>query len=263
MEINIETITPEDAQAILGNHPANRKLAEARVIQLAGFMERGLFHFDGAPIRISKYGELLDGQHRLEALILSGKTMDFLVIRGLDPSVQVHMDTGRSRTLADQLDIRGQKSTASLAALIVSAQSWDLGRRGRSVFAGAAGSAPSYEEFSELLRSAQGGACPRGVTRDKFLKEVPRNTSCLDDIVVGVQQDQRGGRPRAQVTRLQGSCHIRIYAGGSIPSDQTRRKGIPEMWIVITKQWKCLVHSRNEGFDMLRDMGVEGTVTYV
>jgi hypothetical protein len=61
----------------------------------------------GEAIKFSTSGELIDGQHRLQAIIESGKPQWLLVIRGLDPATKAVIDTGAPRTAGDALKLVG------------------------------------------------------------------------------------------------------------------------------------------------------------
>lgn len=113
----ITEIGPEEAKALLGRNTHNRKLRPARVTQLAGAMDRDEWVFNGEPIRVADTGRLLDGQHRLAAVLESGIPQRFLVIDGLSEGTQETMDAGAKRTVADVLKLRGEKDVNRLAAM--------------------------------------------------------------------------------------------------------------------------------------------------
>jgi hypothetical protein len=69
-------------------------------------MTNGEWVFDGTPISFDKYGNLLNGQHRLSSVIKSGKSNIFKVATGFKPDVST-MDIGQTRTGADVLAIDG------------------------------------------------------------------------------------------------------------------------------------------------------------
>jgi hypothetical protein len=100
------TVTPEIAQHWLTFNVANRELVQSKVDQFHADMESGNWLDDGSTIRFA-YGKLLDGQHRLMALMLAGVSLPMLVVYGLDSECQVTMDTGRGRTPRDSLSIEG------------------------------------------------------------------------------------------------------------------------------------------------------------
>jgi len=99
-------VTPEIAQHWMTFNTSNREVTQARLEQFQHEMERGEWKVQGDTIRFA-YGKLLDGQHRLMAIALSGVTLPMLVVHGLDPETQANMDTGRGRTPRDVLSIEG------------------------------------------------------------------------------------------------------------------------------------------------------------
>lgn len=122
-------VTPEIAQHWMTFNVSNRELTQAKVDQFKADMEAGYWNDDGATIRFA-YGKLLDGQHRLTALVLSGATIRMIVVHGLDSESQVTMDTGRGRTPRDVLSIEGLDKWASstLGSAIHTIMAYETGR---------------------------------------------------------------------------------------------------------------------------------------
>jgi hypothetical protein len=115
----VEEIDPEQAMEYLSKMPTNRSLSQGRVNQMARAMMVGDWHEDeGSPIRFDKEGNLLDGQHRLWAIVESKTTWMFHIKRGLDPEVLWVLDTGRPRSLIDMLKMRGEKYCGNLGGAI-------------------------------------------------------------------------------------------------------------------------------------------------
>lgn len=117
----VELISSETARQWLEMYKGpNRRISESKVFQFQSDMESGLWVFEGAPIRISNTGKLLDGQHRLTALanMVPGGSIPFLVIRGLPDDAQLYMDQGQARTVGQQLALKGV-SNPSLSAAVV------------------------------------------------------------------------------------------------------------------------------------------------
>lgn len=102
-------VTPELAQHWLTFNVSNRALVRARLEQYRTDMVEGNWIYQGDPIRFA-CGKLLDGQTRLNALVLAGCTLPMLVMCGLDPRTQSNMDTGRSRSAQDSVSIEGLSS---------------------------------------------------------------------------------------------------------------------------------------------------------
>lgn len=119
MEYKTERITPDIAKKMLthGNFK-NRPLNERHVSLLAKIMTEGEWDESASdPIRIAENGRLIDGQHRLSALIRADKTFDFLVIRNMPERVFDVLDTGKNRSAGDVLAIVGIENYSKIAAL--------------------------------------------------------------------------------------------------------------------------------------------------
>lgn len=112
-------VTPELAQAWLNLHNKKNRNVRERVVEVyARDMIQGRWKETGDSIRFDWNGVLLDGQHRLHAVILSGHSTRFLVLRGLEPEVQDAIDIGVPRTVADALMLRGHRgSNRSIGAI--------------------------------------------------------------------------------------------------------------------------------------------------
>lgn len=118
VKAEVMSIDPATATAWLATNTNNRTLRREHVDSLARDMAAGGWHLNGEPIKFSVDGVLLDGQHRLRAVVKSGSTIQALVVWGLAPQTQDSMDTGSKRTAADMLALHGEKNTALLAATI-------------------------------------------------------------------------------------------------------------------------------------------------
>lgn len=112
-----ERVSPRIAQDWLNRHnDRNRRIRASHVVTLARAMEHDRWLENGVPIAFSESGRLLDGQHRLHAVIKSGRAQWFSIVRGLPDSAYDTFDQGSVRTTADLLDARGEVSTPTLAA---------------------------------------------------------------------------------------------------------------------------------------------------
>jgi len=80
-------ITPALAKHFLEKNVSNyRTKQETIVTKYSKDMENDLWETNGSPIVFSKEGILLDGQHRLNAIVKSGKSVVMYVIFDADPS---------------------------------------------------------------------------------------------------------------------------------------------------------------------------------
>ena len=108
MKTEIKTITPEVARIMLGtNKENNRALNEKTVKFYAHQMTSGQWKLTGEAIKISSAGVLIDGQHRLNALIRANKSIDFLIVYDIDDSAFAYIDTGLTRSPGDLFKISG------------------------------------------------------------------------------------------------------------------------------------------------------------
>jgi len=109
---HIEKVTPAKAREWLErNNTRNRNLRPHKVALYADQMTRGQWLMAGDPIRFDSDGTLLDGQHRLAAVVESGKAQYFIIVMGLDPRTFGVMDIGMARTPGDSLgsDVKSGK----------------------------------------------------------------------------------------------------------------------------------------------------------
>lgn len=122
-------ITPEIASSMLAKNTHNRNARAAAVSAYAVDMRNGDWRWTGDPIRFAADGTLIDGQHRLMAIVEAGVTLPFLVLSGLEASAQENIDGGVPRKFADVLALRGEECSALLAAVIRLATAWENGQR--------------------------------------------------------------------------------------------------------------------------------------
>lgn len=117
--MQIERITPAMARKWLEDYNnTNRPLRKGRVEALATDIKEGRWFLDGSAIRFNGDGSLLDGQHRLSAIVVAKKPVRTFVVRGIDKDSMTVIDSGAKRTLGDYLRIEGYKSTALLAGIV-------------------------------------------------------------------------------------------------------------------------------------------------
>lgn len=98
-------IDPNEARKLLALNVRNRKLSPKLVDKYATDMASGQWPYNGDPIRISSSNVLLDGQHRLQAIIESGVTIEVELIKGLPDDVAMTIDGGRKRSASDILNM--------------------------------------------------------------------------------------------------------------------------------------------------------------
>jgi hypothetical protein len=100
----IENIGPAQAETILFHNTYNRKVSPRRVTRYAMMMTQSHWIFTGESIILNGH-QLLDGSHRLRAIVQSGMTLKLVVVRGVDIEAFKYIDSGASRNLSDSLYI--------------------------------------------------------------------------------------------------------------------------------------------------------------
>lgn len=108
IDISFEMVTPAMATNWLeSNSERQRNLNAALVRQYKNQMKKKIWHGDtGEAIKFSKNG-LIDGQHRLHAVIEYGEPVLLLVMRGINDENMTRLDLGKKRSLADIFKIHG------------------------------------------------------------------------------------------------------------------------------------------------------------
>lgn len=119
--VAIENVTPALAKSYLGvSDPEGRRRSQTHVEKLARQMVAGRFYVTSHGIGFSHEGVLIDGHHRLQAVMKSGVAVELVVVRGLDPLAKGVIDTDhRARRAGDVLTMaHGVADGDGVAAII-------------------------------------------------------------------------------------------------------------------------------------------------
>lgn len=116
LSFEIVTVTPDLAEKWLGKNVKNRHISQRVVDKYAKAMAAGEWLLDGESIKFAVNGDLIDGQHRLKAVMESDRSISTFVVRGIPSVAQTVIDTGRARTAGDALGIAGFADSSNLAA---------------------------------------------------------------------------------------------------------------------------------------------------
>lgn len=106
-QVRVITISPERAAVMLEANTHNRPLSASRVEKFANDMRAGNWKFTHQGVAFDSKKRLIDGQHRLQAVIQSGVTIQTFVFGGFDPDIFDVLDTGGNRSKSDALSIAG------------------------------------------------------------------------------------------------------------------------------------------------------------
>lgn len=105
LKTKVMTVTPTLAARWLERNSKNRTVRTTHVDALARDIEAGRWQFNGDTIKIGKSGNLIDGQHRLQAVVKSGKPIISVVAFDVDDAAMVTIDQGVKRAVGDMLEI--------------------------------------------------------------------------------------------------------------------------------------------------------------
>ncbi len=111
-------VTPSLASEWLLKNTHNRPLRPGVVSRYTKDMTAGLWrHPTGEPIIFDRLGRLQQGQHRLNAVVKSGRTITFLVVHNADPDDFQVIDSGAPRSAGDVLSLTGVMNGKNVAAV--------------------------------------------------------------------------------------------------------------------------------------------------
>ena len=118
MRSKVQKISPKRAGELLEANTANRPLSRSVVRSFAEAMRRGDWLITHQGIAFDSNGVLVDGQHRLAAIVEADVPIEVTVFTDVEPGTFDVLDTGKRRNAADVLAIEGEKSTTMLAAMV-------------------------------------------------------------------------------------------------------------------------------------------------
>ncbi len=118
MRSKVQTITPARASEWLESNTTNRPVSRTVVRSFAEAMKRGEWIVTHQGIAFDVSGVLIDGQHRLAAVVEADIAVAMTVFTDVDDGTFDVLDTGKRRNAADVLAIEGEKSATMLAAMV-------------------------------------------------------------------------------------------------------------------------------------------------
>lgn len=111
-------IDPQKAEYLLDTMESNRHVSQSHVDKYMDDMRKGRWFVTNQGIGIDRTGRLIDGQHRLWAIIETGIPQKMLVVRGIDPQAFRALDETRKRTFADDLSIMSESDYSAKGAMV-------------------------------------------------------------------------------------------------------------------------------------------------
>ena len=172
------TITPDLASTWLGWNDKNRNISQPQVRRLVSEMRNGNWRLNGQCLIMSDCGRLLDGQHRLTAIVEYGSPVTTDVRFGIDPDNFSTIDEGKKRNPGDVFKISGYSDANNLAAACRIVMAYDSGKAQPSgganevptntVLLDWAGKNPTIEEDLSVGRSLYGASDNMILSRSKI-----------------------------------------------------------------------------------------------
>lgn len=118
-------VTPPMAEAWVRKYNLhNRNLRKDDISKYARTMARKAWRQTAEPLKFGVSGNLLDGQHRLLAVVEARVTVRLPIVTGVEDEAQEDMDSGVKRTVGDKLGMGGTKNANNAAG--IARMVWDL-----------------------------------------------------------------------------------------------------------------------------------------
>lgn len=119
MNTRLMWVTPDMAGQWLAKNTGNRKLRAGGVAVYAAEIRAGRWHVVHTGIAFDTTGKLVDGQHRLFAIMETGISIPMCVTFGVPVGSMDAVDRGLSRSIPDILRLgHGLENSARIAALV-------------------------------------------------------------------------------------------------------------------------------------------------
>lgn len=116
---SVMTITPEYAKTILETqNDSNRPIRSKRVDYYAEMMKKGQWKLNGEPICFDKFGVLVNGQHRLCAVVKANVPIDFLVVHNVEDGSYSTYDNGLNRKTSDSFAYYNIPNSAQVSSVV-------------------------------------------------------------------------------------------------------------------------------------------------
>lgn len=117
-------IGPKEAKYLLSKNTKNRRVSWKHVEKLAKEMASGKWVNNGETIKFSSDDVLLDGQHRLYAVIQSGVTVTMSIVQGVyDPdafkTIDVNARARGAHQVAEMMGVKNANNVTSVARRLI------------------------------------------------------------------------------------------------------------------------------------------------
>lgn len=124
---SIVKIDPEMALRLLRTNKNNRKISRQKIIQYSSAMKAGKWVLNGETIKFNETGELIDGQHRLHAIVYSGVSVPIEICFDAPKDAFQTIDTGKSRNAVDIVSIHQRSDAGVISSALKAVIFWERG----------------------------------------------------------------------------------------------------------------------------------------
>lgn len=122
MQTSIMIVGPQEAEAFLAhNAKNNRKISQSYVETLACIIRNGKWMLTHQGIAFNERGELIDGQHRLSAIVQAGIAVPLMVTTGENNNAILLVDNNKGRNARDAMRMKygaGYQSDSNIISCV-------------------------------------------------------------------------------------------------------------------------------------------------
>lgn len=148
IRVELVQVTPALARQWIGRNADNQRLMRGtKVDQYARDMASGNWPITGDTVKVTPDNRLIDGQHRMSAVIQADTTVHMLIAYNVPAEVMPVLDTGTARTFSDVLKISGSPRRNIVGAIVRRIVMWERG----NYVARTGGTGPSNQELPTHL----------------------------------------------------------------------------------------------------------------
>jgi hypothetical protein len=187
-------LTPERAMELLEHNTLNRPLSQPHVNRIAQQILTGAWRFNGDTIKVGANGDVVDGQHRLWAIVESKTAVETIVVYDVPRDAFATIDTLRKpRNGADILALNGvgdyRREAANALGWLVRWQRGNLtpngssGRVENSDIEGAYAENPAIVEACARAKRAVHGFASPGMFGFLYYIFTNRNSDIADRMI--------------------------------------------------------------------------------
>jgi hypothetical protein len=223
----IQNVTPEKAKKWLENqHRHQRPIRMSVVDRYAKMMAAGEWITTAQGITFDTDGKLIDGAHRLNAVIAYGNPVFMRITNGEDPKSFLVYDCGVGRTASDRtiLDPNDRNRNKRIVTLVRSYVCYAKNKNGG--FTSADVLTDTYNEFKRGF-DAVADAGTKGIVR--------KNSGVM--AAVAIYASLHPGKASSFLLRLSGDAPMRGHdpAGGLLRylSQRSYRSGMDDYWYAV------------------------------